>query len=483
MNAHIHNVLQKKFGYTSFRGGQKEIIESVLNQEDVLAILPTGMGKSLCYQLPAYMLPHSILIISPLLSLMQDQVEQLKKMGEKRVVAINSFLNPAERHAILKRLASYKFIFLSPEMMWQEHVQAELMNLPLSLVVVDEAHCISQWGYDFRPDYLRVGEWIRQTSRPPILALTATATSNVMNDISTLLQMSNPTVHVQSLDRPNIRYATFEVDSQDEKYENIKRQIIDTERPGILYTQSRKKADNYAKKLSAEGIRIASYHAGMEPLDRMFIQQQFLQNELDWVCATNAFGMGVHKDDVRQIIHDHIPSSVANYTQEVGRAGRDGGDSLATLYYTKEDEDHSIFVATNDFPEEENVNFYIESINNGVTHSQLVSQSLMSETHVRMISYWLARKSAEETIIIFEDLRKQKIKQIFQMKEILTNPLCIREQLIHVFGQHLIDRPENCCSKCGLNTDAIISSTNNLGNKLVLQQWEDRMAKIFRRLD
>ncbi|HSO59175.1 MAG TPA: ATP-dependent DNA helicase RecQ [Paenisporosarcina sp.] len=483
MTKELHKVLLQKFGYSSFRPGQLEIIKSILHKEDVVAILPTGMGKSLCYQLPGYILPHSVVIISPLLALMQDQVEQLKKLGEKRVIAFNSFLTHAEKQSLLNRLDAYKFIFLSPEMLTQEKVKEKLKTIPISLIVADEAHCISQWGYDFRPDYLRIGEWLDSINRPPVLALTATATQQVMDDIDTHLNMKHPTQHIQSLDRPNIRYVAIEVDSRKEKFERIAKQIDDFTGPGILYTQSRNKADDYARKLVSRGIRIASYHAGMEQVDRMFVQQQFLNNEIDWVCATNAFGMGVHKNDVRQVIHDHFPSSVANYAQEVGRAGRNGADSLATLFYAKEDEELSIFVATNDFPDEAHVNVFADATSIGLQPNQIVSQSLLSETHVRILSYWLSRKSKEETVDILNELKLEKIKQIYQIKEILKNSICIREQIVFFFGQTINSRPLNCCSKCGLNIVEIIDTSKQKSTELKLQTWENRFSSLFQLIE
>lgn len=479
----LHDVLLEKFGYSSFRPGQLEIIESILNEEDVVAILPTGMGKSLCYQLPGYVLPHSVVIISPLLALMQDQVEQLKKMGEKRVVAFNSFLTHSEKQTLLNQLQTYKFIFLSPEMVMQEKVKEKLQSIPISLIVADEAHCISQWGYDFRPDYLRLSEWLNTSNRPPVLALTATATQQVMDDIGTHLNMQSPTHHIQSLDRPNIRYAAIEVNSREEKFEHIAKQIHDFTGPGILYTQSRKKADDYAQRLISKGVRIASYHAGMEQVDRIFVQQQFLNKEIDWVCATNAFGMGVHKNDVRQVIHDHFPSSVANYAQEIGRAGRDGADSLATLFYTKDDEELSIFVATNDFPDEAHVKVFDEAIRSGLHPNQIVTQSLLTETHVRILSYWLSKRTQKETITILQKLRQQKIEQIYQIKDILKNSLCIRMQIIQFFGQGINSKPHNCCSKCGLHIDEIVESSKENSTNLILQTWEKRLSSLFHIMD
>jgi ATP-dependent DNA helicase RecQ len=193
--------------------------------------------------------------------------------------------------------------------------------------------------------------------------------------------------------------------------------------------------------------------------------------------------MGVHKDNVRQIIHDHFPSSVANYAQEVGRAGRDGLDSLATLFFTRDDEDHSIFVATNDFPDESHVRVYKEFQQNGQHPGQLVEMGLLSETHVRILTYWLPRKSDEETINIFHQLKRQKINHIILMKEILSNNSCIRHQIIEVFGQKLNERPDNCCSKCGLIKEDVVKQSKKQKNQRIIQTWEKRISALFQRND
>lgn len=475
MTAAIYKMLKQKFGYTSFRAGQQEIIEAVLEGKDVVGILPTGMGKSLCYQLPAYMLPHAIIVISPLVSLMQDQVEQLRKMGEKRVVALNSFLTPRDKRNLLAHASEYKFIFISPEMLMQEQVKSKLQLIPISLIVADEAHCISQWGYDFRPDYLRFGEWLQYWNRPPLLALTATATDTVLNDIQQFLHLKKPTSIIQNLDRPNIRYAALKLENSFEKFSWILNRIQTFEGPGIIYTQSRKKADEYSKKLFEAGIRVASYHAGMEQMDRTFVQQQFLHNEIEWVCATNAFGMGVHKSDIRQIIHDHYPSSVANYAQEVGRAGRDGEDAVATLLYTERDEDKTVFVATNDFPNVEQVQLFTCHEN----PKRLVDEGMLSETSFRILSYWLERCSTEETIQIVEKLKQDKLKQVQYMKNLISNDQCIRSQLVTFFGQQLTSKPTNCCSCCGLDENELLKSSfysQHIGKDF---NWKKRLSLIF----
>ena len=475
MTTDLIKTLKTIFGYETFHPGQQEIIGEVLEGRDVIGILPTGMGKSLCYQLPAYLLPHTVIVISPLVSLMQDQVEQLRMLGEKRVVALNSFLKPDDKRNILTKAGDYKFIFISPEMLMQEQVKIVLQSIPISLLVADEAHCISQWGYDFRPDYLRFGEWLQHWQRPPILALTATATETVLSDIKHFLRLDNPSTVIQSLDRPNIRYSAVKVENSHEKFTRILNQIQAFEGPGIIYTQSRKKANDYSVALNDAGIRVAPYHGGMEQMDRTFVQQQFLQGEIEWVCATNAFGMGVHKSNIRQVIHDHFPSSVANYAQEIGRAGRDGKDAVATLLYSDRDEEMTVFVATNDFPDITHVHLYSSHDN----PKKLVEDGVLSETNFRILSYWLDRVSIDETIQVLEKLKEDKIKQIHYMKNLISNDMCKRRQLLTFFGQLFISSPTNCCSACGLVEEEVLKRPSLIRTVDKELNWKRRLSLIF----
>lgn len=218
----LEKTLFDAYGFTSFRPGQKEVIEKILSGKDVIALLPTGMGKSMCYQLPAHLLEGSVLIVSPLLSLMQDQVAQLKKMGEKSVTAINSFLDPAERSTVLNNLGNYRFIFISPEMLVQPYIKSKLSDISISLLVADEAHCISQWGFDFRPDYLRIAEILPALNHPRVLALTATATVKVTKEIKKYLKISEPYVYTHPMDRKNIAYDIRKFTNGNEKLEWLK---------------------------------------------------------------------------------------------------------------------------------------------------------------------------------------------------------------------------------------------------------------------
>lgn len=477
----LKHVLKERFGYDELREGQEEIIQAVLAGRDVAAILPTGMGKSLCYQLPGYLLEGTVLIISPLLSLMQDQVEQLKRMGEKKVVALNSFLSYQDKQRILFNLSSYRFVFTSPEMILQPIVRDRLAKTKLSLIVADEAHCISQWGFDFRPDYLRISDWLKSFQRPPVLALTATATSKVVQDIHYYLQMDEPFIHIHSLDRPNIRYVIEKLENQDQKTEWLISHTKTYEGPGIIYTQSRQRAEGLSAILNENGTRSGFYHAGMEQEDRVFVQQQFLSGELKWVCATNAFGMGIHKGDIRQVIHDHLPATPANYIQEVGRAGRNGDDAVAFLLYTGGDEDRTRFVVNEDIPIKHFIEMIIEKKSNGENPARLVEDGFMNETDFRVLTYWLERTNPLETFQIVERLRMEKNRQIQDMLKLIEDTSCLRGKILAYFGQELdqTKKPANCCSVCGVDLGSLLSPKNEELTTASFSAWEERLGQLF----
>ncbi|WP_144511313.1 ATP-dependent DNA helicase RecQ [Bacillus sp. FJAT-22090] len=466
----LTKVLKDKFGYDSFRNGQKEIIEQVIAGRDVVAILPTGMGKSLLYQLPAYMMEGTVVVVSPLLSLMQDQVEQLKMIGEKSVIAINSFLTFEQREFAFRHLSFYKFIFTSPEMLQNERFNKALEEIRIAYIVADEAHCISQWGFDFRPDYLRIARWLKIFRATNVLALTATATRTVVEDIKTTLLMKEPYEYIHSVDRPSIAYEVKQMANQQEKLAWIIDRITNTGGPGIVYTQSRKKTEMYAKELRNRGVRCAFYHAKMEQEDRILVQQQFQQGQLDWICATNAFGMGIHKDNIRQIIHDHIPTSVASYMQEVGRASRDGKQAIASLLYTTSDVEQAFYVSMQDFPEETDIQLIYQTDN---------FQLQLPETTERILNYWKEELTEQETIHLFQNIKQKKWVEIQALYNIIHNELCIREQLLHFFDEQLIDRPINCCSKCLLNLEELLESKKQTHETSEHFNWKYRLDELL----
>ena len=475
----LDTILHKHFGYSQFRPGQKEVIEGVMAGRDVIALLPTGMGKSLCYQLPGYIFNKPVLIVSPLLSLMQDQVDQMKQLKEKRVVALNSFLNPAQKRATIHNLHHYRFIFISPEMLLQEQVQNKLNSMELSLIVVDEAHCISQWGFDFRPDYLRIGEVIGKENRPPILALSATATQKVLGDIKNYLQMKEPFTFIHSVDRPNIRLGKLIFQAREDKLAWLLEHAAKTAGPGIIYTQSRSKTESISQRLLQLGIPCAAYHGGMDPLDRQFIQQQFLDGSLEWIVATNAFGMGVHKQNVRQVIHESLPSNMANYMQEIGRAGRDGQDSLAILLYAEGDEELAKFVGIDDSPVDAHVDSYVNYRLRNEAPNLMIHNGEISETAYRVLDYWMQQLQPAEVKQRLASMRFEKMKAVEEVRELIDATDCMREQLVRYFGQTLDAKPDDCCQCCGIEFENIIQPRELKEVSAVIFNWKARIEKLL----
>ncbi|MGY3186959.1 RecQ family ATP-dependent DNA helicase [Lysinibacillus sp. TE18511] len=475
----LEQILAKQFGYTAFRPGQKEVIESILEGKDVIALLPTGMGKSLCYQLPGYILHKPVLIVSPLLSLMQDQVEELKRFGEKRVVALNSFLTVSEKRYVLHFLEQFRFIFTSPEMLLQQQVQDKLSQMQLGLIVVDEAHCISQWGFDFRPDYLRIGQWFSQANRPPVLALSATATNKVVNDIRDTLSLDSPFEFLYNVDRSNIHLGRVVFEDREDKVHWIIQHIKETAGPGILYMSSRKRAEQYSEVLIQAGIRAAAYHAGFGAEDRQFIQQQFIDGELDWIVATNAFGMGINKSDIRQVIHETMPANVENYMQEIGRAGRDGHPALAILLYCDDDVELAKFVVTGDLPTSGHVDRYQELLNQQIQPSQMLKNGELSETAFRVLDYWLQQETMEQVKVRLNHLALEKYRAVNEMQKITQTKDCIRKQLVGYFGQELLKKPENCCENCGINYDEINKARLKEEKKIEMIPWKSRLKQLL----
>lgn len=475
----IHVILKDRFGFEQFRTGQEEVIRDVIAGNDTIAILPTGVGKSLCYQLPGYTLSGLVLIISPLVSLMEDQVAIMKKNGEKRVVALNSFLSFKEKNRIMEDLFAYKFIFISPEMLLQPAVSNKLERIELSLLVVDEAHCISQWGFDFRPDYLRISQFLKRSNRPNVLALTATADNKVVKDIIHYLHLNAPSIHRTSLDRPNISFSIFKMDAQNAKSKWIKERVQRTKGPGIIYVSSRKRADELASILLNEGVSIASYHAGMEQADRAFIQEQFVSGEIRWICATNAFGMGIHKNDIRQVIHEHLPATIAGYIQEVGRAGRDGEPSAATLLYTPEDEGKTRFIIQEDLPDEEEIRRYSGLLATTISGDEAAIMAGLSETGRRVVDYYLERLSVENTVIRLQEIRQEKEAQVRKMLQIIHSNICIRKEILSFFDEELMTQPNFCCSVCGLDSAGWLLENDIKNFERQPMDWRLRLEELL----
>ncbi len=333
----VYKALQFHFGFEQFKDNQEKIILSLLEGKDTFVIMPTGGGKSLCYQLPALMLPGTAIIISPLIALMKNQVDSIRGYGQTDDIAhfLNSSLNRAEIKQVKDDIVKTKtkLLYVAPETLQKEETIEFLNSVEISFIAVDEAHCISEWGHDFRPDYRRIRDMINSLRKHvPIIALTATATPKVQTDIMKSLEMNAPDIYVSSFNRPNLYYEVRPKLSREQAIKQIV-QIIKMHpgESGIIYVQARKTTEDLAQILQVNGIKAAPYHAGMDAKARTQVQDDFLMEQIDIICATIAFGMGIDKPDVRLVIHFDIPKSLENYYQETGRAGRDGmvGDCYA----------------------------------------------------------------------------------------------------------------------------------------------------------
>ena len=325
------------FGYDSFRAGQKSVIDSILAGRDAFAVMPTGAGKSVCYQIPAVLLPGITLVVSPLISLMQDQVKALNEAGVPAAF-INSSLSEKDYNETIRRARQgiYKIIYIAPERLVTEGFLALAKSVPISMVTVDEAHCISQWGQDFRPSYMKIVEFVKTLEKRPIIsAFTATATGTVREDIICTLGLQNPFTLVNGFDRENL---FFQVDKPKNKEQYILKYISGhSGDSGIIYCATRKNVDNIYELLKSKGISVGKYHAGMSAEERKKMQDDFVFDYTSIVVATNAFGMGIDKSNVRFVIHYNMPQSMENYYQEAGRAGRDGLDAKCILLFSPQD--------------------------------------------------------------------------------------------------------------------------------------------------
>lgn len=330
-------ILKKYFGYESFREGQQELIDNILKHRDVLGIMPTGAGKSICYQVPAVMLEGITLVISPLISLMKDQVGTLNQAGI-RAAYLNSSLSYAQyRKALsLARGYTYKIIYVAPERLMSEEFLSFAKEMKISMVCVDEAHCVSQWGQDFRPHYLQIREFLQEMPQRPIIsAFTATATTQVREDILQLLGMKEPYTITTGFDRKNLYFA---VEKPKDKYQALLQYVKNnTEYAGIVYCLSRKTVEEVCERLCSDGFAATRYHAGLSDEERMRNQDDFIYDRKPIMVATNAFGMGIDKSNVRFVVHFNMPKNMESYYQEAGRAGRDGEAADCILLYSGKD--------------------------------------------------------------------------------------------------------------------------------------------------
>jgi ATP-dependent DNA helicase RecQ len=340
----LQRVADRTFGWSQLRDEQRVAMEHVVDGHDVLVVLPTGAGKSAIYQVPALLIEGPTLVVSPLLALQQDQLEGIEETKAPDAVAVNSAQRAAEVDEAWRAIrdGDAEYLFLAPEQLAKDETVQRLAELGVGLFVVDEAHCVSAWGHDFRPDYLRLGGVIERLGHPTVIALTATAALPVRRDIVARLGLREHREVVASFDRPNLHLAVVHATDDELKRREVVARVRELDadpatRGGLLYVATRKDAESYAGALAGEGLRAEAYHAGMRKADRERVHEQFLADELDVVVATSAFGMGIDKPDVRYVLHASAPESLDSYYQQVGRAGRDGEPAVVELHYRAQD--------------------------------------------------------------------------------------------------------------------------------------------------
>ena len=393
-------ILQKFYGYEDFRPGQKKVVESLLNRNDTVAIMPTGAGKSICFQIPALLFEGVTLVISPLISLMKDQVDSLRQLGIAAVY-INSSVSKAQLYKDLQDISAgfYKIIYIAPERLTSEYLPDSFKNLNISMVAVDEAHCLSQWGHDFRPSYRNILNFTNSLRIKPIIsAFTATATPEVKTDIINLLGLKQPNVFVTGFDRPNLYFSVLRGEVKDKFVIDYVKKHQDE--AGIIYVGTRKDVDALQVLLEIKGIKAGRYHAGMTDEERNQMQEDFLYDNLSVMVATNAFGMGIDKPNVRYVIHYNMPKNMEAYYQEAGRAGRDGLSGNCILLYSPQDTQLQKF---------------------------LISKSTESEIRQQL-----------------------EYKRLQSMVDYCHTPQCLRAFILHYFGEFDVEEHCDNCSNCKL---------------------------------
>ncbi|GAC1413291.1 MAG: RecQ family ATP-dependent DNA helicase [Candidatus Velthaea sp.] len=475
----LRTALREKFGFQHFHPGQEEVIDRVMAGDDALAILATGAGKSLCYQLPALMLPGTTLVVSPLIALMKDQIDMLRERGVLNVTALNSTLTEEQETAAVARIASgaMKIVFVTPEKLEDDAFVSMLRALTIPLFVVDEAHCISAWGHDFRPAYLNLGRVITQLGNPTVLALTATATPAVREDI--LIQLGIPSVKpiVKGFDRPNLRYEVKRANSESAKLKILK-ELFETglEGTGIIYTATIKNALEVQKYLQdALNLPAAVYHSKLQKQDRVSVHELFMQENIKAVVATNAFGLGIDKPNIRFVVHYDLPGSVEAYTQEAGRAGRDGDLSRCILLYRMSDTRVQNYFLTGKYPDVEEVQKVFGTLEffgaqeGGVSLTDLRKISQLPLTKLKVIlallkksgfieassraKYTLTESARQNRELVlnlanYETKKSYDQSKLAMMLQYAENSSCRRRFILNYFGEDF--EAENCgaCDNC-----------------------------------
>ena len=458
------------------------MIESILAGKDVIVVMPTGSGKSLCYQLPAMILDGVTLVVSPLIALMKDQVDALRARGLPATFINSSIPEPEQRARIeALRRREHKVVYIAPERFRSSRFNAALRSIPISLFAVDEAHCISTWGHDFRPDYLRLRHVIRSLGNIRTLALTATATPYVRSDIIQQLGLERPQTFVSGFDRPNLRIEVVHTEKEREKITRIKRLAQTHDGSGIVYASTRKAVEQVGKELKRLGLRVSMYHAGMTDAVRVRAQDDFMSGRTQMIVATNAFGMGIDKRDIRFVAHYQMPGSIEAYYQEIGRAGRDGLPSTCVLLFNYADKNTHDFFIEGSYPDLA----LVQSVYNALLRTELKQIQLSTseiahlageknELAIQSALYLLERaghlertanraengRRQSRTIVMLDnallrvdarqvsgraDLERRKLRELI---EFCYTEQCYRSHILNYFGDRNHPRQCGCCGNC-----------------------------------